>query len=106
MGYSSSFFDKAKVFKLLAVEGSSVLHTVERRRGFSQEVLLGKVSVGWLLVLGGFVIWGGEVGIREILQSWGVELLLLKDISIAMAGIWLLLNMEEAESLHYHIKRM
>lgn len=35
----------------------------------------------------GSVILGGEGGFRGILQSRGVELLLLKDISITTAGI-------------------
>jgi hypothetical protein len=37
------------MFELSAVEGSSVLHFVERCKGVSWIVILGKVSVEWLM---------------------------------------------------------
>jgi hypothetical protein len=70
MGYSSSFFVEAMVFELLAVDWSFVLRIVERSGGVSRAVLLGKVSVGWLLGIVEALLWGGEGRIREILQGW------------------------------------
>jgi hypothetical protein len=49
MGYSSTFFIESKVFELSVVKGYSVLSIVESSRGVSRAVLLGKVSVAWLL---------------------------------------------------------
>lgn len=49
MGFSSWFYVEAKVFKLLVEEGRSILRFLRRSGGISRAVLLGKVSVAWLV---------------------------------------------------------
>jgi hypothetical protein len=49
MGYLSRFFIESKHFELSASDGSFVLCIVKRSKGVSWVVVLGKVSVEWLL---------------------------------------------------------
>lgn len=49
MGFASCFYAETKTYELSIEEGTSSLRFVERSRGISRAMHLGKPSLAWLL---------------------------------------------------------
>jgi hypothetical protein len=77
MGFLKWFYTKAKVFKILAVEGHSVLCFVKRSRGVSRAVHMGKVTVEWLLAC-----------IEELVRGEGPKEFIKSSIVGRVRGWW------------------
>lgn len=63
MGYASYFFAETKNFELSIEAGYLGLRIIERSRGVSRPVFLGKPSVAWLLAMVEVVLKGDNLGV-------------------------------------------